>query len=207
MRIGILTTGVGVLTTININYLPQYLYYIAATQLTGLKVNVGGDGVITDIDGVGLNGLSGIRRFGAVANSYLIPLSNGFIPNKVVDLTFTNSAAQTPDIYGFSLAKGSAYTVTRRQTMLANSSITFTKFVHLVIGTPATTDIITIGYVDGHVQQYESTEFLAIYTLYSNETDSYCIDNIDFMIDYVTYIPTTNRTAYVTTFAQIGEVI
>src|SRR4030042_3942145 len=109
MKIGTLTTGVGVQTVIKLNYLPQYIYYLAATQLTGLIVTVSGDGVICNLDATGLSAISGIRRYGAVATSYMIPLADGFIPNKVVEMVFTNSAAQTPDIFGFSNNKGDVY--------------------------------------------------------------------------------------------------
>ena len=44
--IGTMTTGVGVVTTFNITWVPQYIHFIAATQITGLRVTVLGDGVI-----------------------------------------------------------------------------------------------------------------------------------------------------------------
>lgn len=206
MKIGTLTTGAAVTTVVTLNYLPAVLYYIAATQLTSIKVTVAGDGVILDLDAAGLNAVSGIRRYGAVANSYLIPLADGFIPNKVVEITFVNSAAQTPDIYGFSLKKGMAYIVSRQQKVLASSGATFEKFAHIAFSSPTVTDEINVGFVDGHVQKIVSVELLGIYTYYSNETDSYCIDNVDGAINYVNLIPSTDRTCYVTRYAQIGNI-
>jgi hypothetical protein len=206
MRIGTLTTGAASVDVFTLNYLPAYLYYIAATQLTSLKVTVAGDGVICDLDAAGLNAASGVRRYGAVANSYYIPLADGFIPNKVVEITTTNSAAQTPDLFGHSLQKGEVYIISRIQKVLASSGANFENFAVLAFSSPTTTDEITIGFVDGHVQKFVSTELLAWWTLYSNEVDSYAVDNVEGMIDYVNLIPSTDRTCYVISYAPVGAI-
>lgn len=206
MNLGTLTTGDTVVTTINLNYLPQYLYFIASTALKGLKVNVAGDGIIVDLDQDGIKVVSGIRRFGAVANSYLVPLADGFVPNKVVTLTFTNSAAQTPAVYGFSMQKGSMYFTSLQQTALSSSGVTFDNFAHLGIESMATTDTLTVEFRDGLSQDFESTELLGVYTLYSNETDSYNIDNVEQGIKRVKLIPAADRTVVVSRWAQIGKV-
>jgi len=207
MKLGTLTTGDTVETTIRLNFLPQWINYVAATALKGLRVIVQGDGVICDLDENGIKGVSGIRRYGAVANSYMIPLSDGLIPGKVVDLVFTNSAAQTPDIYGFSTSTGSHYVVSQRQTVLAASGITINNFAHLAIIANATTDRITIGFKDGTLQEFVSEELKNWYTLYSNETDSYCIDNIEGNIDYVRIIPAADRVIVWTKYAEAGEIM
>jgi hypothetical protein len=99
MKIGTIATGAAVETTINLNYVPQYIYYVAATQLSSIRVTVEGDGTILDLDTTGLTAVGSITRFGTVANAYLIPLADGLVKNKVTQLTFTNSAAQTPDVF------------------------------------------------------------------------------------------------------------
>lgn len=207
MKIGTLTTGAASVDVFTLNYLPAYIYFIAATQLTSLKVTVAGDGVICDLDADGLNAVSGVRRYGAVTNSYMIPLANGFVPNKVVEITTVNSAAQTPDLFGFSLQKGSAYIVNRQSKCLASSGSTFRDFALLALKSPTTTDDISIGFADGHVQKFVSTELLGWWTLYSNEVDSYAVDNVDGMIDYVTLIPSTDRIVYQTLYAPIGQIV
>ena len=207
MKLGTLTTGSGVVTVITLNYLPAYLYYITTTQLEGIKVNVAGDGVILDLDANGLNAVSGIRRYGAVANSYLIPLADGFVPNKVVEITIINGEAATQDIFGFSLQRASTYIVSLRQTVLAASGSIFVDFAHLGILSMAATDQLTIGYVDDLVQDFTDVELLGMYTLYSNEVDSHCIDNVEGMIDYVKLIPAANRVVVVTKYVPIGELV
>jgi hypothetical protein len=205
MIIGTLTTGAAVVSTFNINYVPQFLYFIAATGLTSIKVTVEGDGTILDVDTAGIAGLSGIRRFGAVANSYYIPLTNGHVPAKVTEIQCVNSAAQTPILYGHSLKKGDAYLKTTRTLVLANSTFTFENFIHLAFASPVTADVFTCEFVDGHVQRYDFAELLGLYTLYSNETDSYCIDNVEFGITSLTLMPSTNRTCYMSRYYPIGQ--
>lgn len=211
MKIGTLTTGAATVDTFKLTYVPQYLYYIAATQLTGIKVTVAGDGVVLDLDAAGLNAVSGIGRLGAVSNSYLIPLSTALISGKVCEIQTTNSAAQTPALYGFSLQNSMrnegvpiVYVKSVKQTALAGSSVTFDKFVQVGFSSPTTSDIFTVGYVDGHIEQFESTELLAVVTLEQNEVDSYVITNMDQMIDWVKLIPSTDRTCYMTTYVIPG---
>jgi len=204
MKIGTLTTGEGIQTSFKLNYLPQYVYYIAATALTGLKVTVAGDGVIADLNGYGLAAVSGIGRFGAVANSYLIPLADGFVPNKVVEMVFINSADQTPDIYGFSLQKASGYITSLNQIALASSGAIFEQFLHIGILSMAAADSLTIQFVDGHVQDFADVELKGWYTLYSNEVDSFTIDNTRQSIDWLKLIPSTDRTVVVTKAHPLG---
>jgi hypothetical protein len=206
MKIGTLTTGAGVETIIKLNYVPQYLYFVAATALTNVRVSVAGSGIIADLDSDGIKGVSGIRRFGAVANSYLIPLSDGLIPNKVTEIVIVNSASQTPDIYGFSLSTGTSFIVSQRQTVLASSGATFQKFAHLAINASDDTDEITVGFQDGTQQRFAATELKGWYTLYSNETDSFCIDNVESNIVFLRLIPGANRVVVWTKYQDIDDI-
>ena len=207
MKIGILTTGAGVETTIKLNYCPQYLYFVASTVPTGLRVSVAGDGTILDLDGAGIAGVSGIRRYGAVANSYLIPIADGLLTDKVTEIIITNGASITPDIFGFSLGHGSTYIVSQRQTVLASSGATFNKFAHLSIASAGATDEITIGFSDGTLQKFNADELKGLYTLYSNETDSFTIDNVEGNITYVRIIPAADRVITWTKYMTPGEIM
>lgn len=206
MQIGTLTTGAAVDTTINLNYLPGFISYIAATQLSALKVTVEGDGVICDIDDVGLSGLASIRRYGQVTNEYQIPVADGFIPNKVTELVFTNSAAQTPAIYGWSTRNGTSYFVSRRQKVLANSTVNFPNFSYLTIDTPVAADIITVTFRNGLVQKFSYIELKTWIGMYSYITGSYVVDNMNGLIANLQYIPSTDRTITVSRPHTIGNI-
>lgn len=198
--IGTVTTGVGVVSTFNMTFVPQYIHYVAATQLTGLKVTVLGDGVVTDLDAAGLSAVYNIRQFGQVTNGYTIPIADGLIPGKNVEITVTNSAAQTPILYAIAVQKGQAYIQCLRQTALANSGVVLEKFAYLAIPAAAAADDLNVTYVDGLVQKVMSAELPAIANLYQSASLA-IIDNVEGFIDTVQFTPAANRTVYVVRYS------
>lgn len=198
--IGTMTTGVGVVTTFNLTWVPQYIHFVAGTQITGLKVSVLGDGVITDLDAAGLSVLYNIRQYGKVTDGFTIPLANGLIRGKNVEITATNSAAQTPVLYGVSMAAGSRYIQCLRQTALANSGVEIEKFAYLGIPAIAVTDVLNITYVDGLTQKVEFAELPAMANVFQSDSLK-IIDNVEGMIDNVQFTPSANRTIYVVRYS------
>lgn len=198
--IGTMTTGVGIVTTFNLTWVPQYIHFVAGTQITGLKVSVLGDGVIMDLDAAGLSVLYNIRQYGKVTDGFTIPLANGLIRGKNVEITATNSAAQTPVLYGVSMAAGSRYIQCLRQTALANSGVEIEKFAYLGIPAIAVTDVLNITYVDGLTQKVEYAELPAMANVFQSDSLK-IIDNVEGMIDNVQFTPSANRTVYVVRYS------
>lgn len=198
--IGTMTTGAAVSSTFNLTFVPQYIYYVAATQISSLKVTVLGDGVVTDLDDTGLSALYNIRQFGQVTNGYMIPVADGLIPGKNVEITAVNSAAQTPTLYAIALQKGQAYIQCLRQTALANSGIVLEKFAYLAIPAIAAADDLNITYVDGLVQKVTNAELPAIAALYQSASLN-IIDNVEGFINTFQYTPAANRTVYVVRYS------
>lgn len=199
-KIGTMLTGVGVVTTFNLTYVPQYIGYIASPQITGLKVTVLGDGVVTDLDAEGLSSLHNIRQFGWSQNSYAIPVADGLIPGKNVEIIATNSDVATPNLYAISLQKGSAYIQCLRQVALANSGVVLERFAYLAIPSATDADDINITYVDGLVQKVLASELGLIANLFQSEPLN-IIDNIESMIDSVQITPEANRTIYLVRYS------
>lgn len=200
--LGTLTTGAAVVTTFNTTYVPKFVSYVAATQLTGLKITVQGDGVIFDSDANGLDSAGVIRQFGQLSNQFQITLSNGLISGKNVIWEFTNSAAQTPSIYVSSdetPAPGRAmYLQLLRQAVLANSGQNFTDFATLAFPSAASGDVINILYNDGTQQQFNRAELLAYLQFTQNVvTSRYTIDNFAGRIKTVNILAGSAQTAYV----------
>ena len=194
--IGTLTTGATVVSTFNLTWVPQYIHFVAATQITDIKVTVLGDGVITDLDAAGVSALYNIRQFGQVTNGYTIPLADGLIRGKNVEIVVTNSAAQTPTLYGISLQAGSRYIQCLRQTALANSGLVLDRFAYIAIPAIAAADVLNISYVDGMTTKVEAAELPAMAALFESASLN-VIDNVDSMIDEVQYTPAANRTVYI----------
>jgi len=202
MKIGTLTTGVGVVTTIDLQYCPEYIYYTAATQLTGLKVEVLGrsGGAILDLDAAGLSCVGVLGVVGQVANSYKLVLADGLIKGVTVRLTFTNSAAQTPDIFAGADNLGDAYIITEKKALLLNSNTEFSKFGVIFCPTlAATTDLVTINFEDGLSQIFERTDLKAL-SSDIQYVPQYQINNLAGTIKTVNINVAATQTIYLTRF-------
>lgn len=205
VALGTLTTGAAVVSTFNSTYVPKYFFYTAATQLTGVKITVQGDGVIFDSDANGLNHVGVSRVAGQVTNSYMIRIANGLITGKNVIWEFTNSAVQTPVIYVQSdndsrfTKNGPMYLQFLRQVVLANSGQDFTAFATLSFPSAAATDVFNILYKDGTQQQLNRADIQAALGYQQNvvNTPVYTIDNYAQEIDRVNALVAAQQTAYV----------
>ncbi len=200
VALGTLTTGAAVVSTFNTTYVPKIVSYVAATQLTGLKITVQGDGVIFDSDANGLDSAGVLRQFGQLSNQYQIVLSNGLISGKNVIWEFTNSAAQTPVIYVSSdeTPARPMYLQLLRQAVLANSGQNFTDFATLAFPSIGASDVVNILFNDGTQQQFNRAELLAYLQFTQNVVSSrYTIDNFAGRIKTVNIIATAAQTAYV----------
>lgn len=206
INLGTLTTGAGVVTTFNTTYVPKWFSYVAATQLTGVKITVQGEGVIFDSDANGLNHCGVNRLFGQVTNGYLFTIANGFIKGKNVIWEFTNSAAQTPVVYVNSdetPAGGNQepemYLQLLRQAILANSGMNFDKFATLSLPSLAATDQVNVLNIDGTQQQWLRADLQIALGLTQNivNTPVYMVDNFDQRTKMVNIIAGAAQTAYV----------
>lgn len=201
--LGTLTTGAGVVTTFNTTYLPKYFQYASATQLTGVKITVQGDGVIFDSDANGLNHCGTNRLYGQITNGFYFRIANGFISGKNVIWEFTNSAAQTPIIYLDSdetPAPGmEMYLQLLRQAVLANSGQNFTDFATLSLPSLAATDVVNVLYNDGTQQQLNRVDIQALLQLTQNvvNTPIYLMDNFAQRLKMLNVIAGIAQTAYV----------
>jgi hypothetical protein len=210
MQIGTLTTGAAVSTTLLLTYVPQYITFTAATQLTSLKVTVLGDGVICDLDTVGLNMLGQQRLLGQKTNTYVIPIADGMIPNKNVEIIMVNSAAQTPPVFAINMQYGKRYIQSIRQTVLAASGTTFGNFAFLSLGNTAVNDLITVTYRDGLVQKVDPlTELQVIAGLYENivNNNNYIIDNWQGNVRTVQFTPVATQVVHLCRVVNVGNVL
>lgn len=210
MRIGIIAAGVGTATTFNLTYVPEFLYYVQATQLQNMKFNIEGDGTLIDVDTAGLNLFHNLRLMGIPTDGHLLRLTNGFIPGKNVDLTITNGVAAAIDLFGFSMHKnGTLYFVKGQTTVLANSGRDFRDFS--LLGLPGMsavigTDTVNVTYEDGQVQRYEAAEINAITGGTQNLITDTMFDNYDQRIKVVSFQPATQQTAYFERMQTVGNI-
>ena len=201
MKIGTLTTGVGIVTTLDLQYVPEAIGFVAATQLTGFKAEVLGEGVLCDLDANGLTAVGLHRLVGRPANGYVIQLADGMIKGKSLRLTFTNSAAQTPDIFAFGDNEGGVYIRTNKATVLLNNNTMLSKFGALFLPSLAAGDKVTITYEDGLTQIWERDD-IALQSGYYQNTAAYVIDNLPGTIKSVQVLVAATQTVYLMDFKQ-----
>lgn len=199
ISLGTLTTGVAAVSTFNTTYLPKWFSYTAATQLTGVKITVQGDGVVFDSDAAGLTSVGTNRQFGQTSNTFLFTIANGIVTGKNVIWEFTNSAAQTPTVYVSSdeTPAQPLYLQYLRQAVLANSGQNFTDFSTLGFPSLAATDVINVLYNDGTQQQLNRVDLQYQLGYTQNVLSPYLIDNFAGRIKTVNIIAAAAQTAYV----------
>jgi len=198
-----LTTGAAVVTPANTTFVPRFFFYAAATQLTGVKITVQGDGVIFDSDANGLTHCGVTRLFGQVTNTYLFRIANGFIGGKNVIWEFTNSAAQTPVVYydsDITPAQGERkYLQLLRQAALIGGT-DFDDFATVSFPSMAAADYANVLYDDG-TQQSGMTradiQAMLAFTQNVVNTPIYQIDNFGSRIKKVNFQAVATQTAYV----------
>ena len=207
MRLGTIAAGVGTATTINAQFVPQFLYWNNATTLQGLRLSVLGDGVIIDLDTNGLNALKAVRMPGLVANGFLLPIANGIVKNKTIEIIATNGVAGAIDLYGVNIRNnGNVYFQSLKQTVLASSGETFEKFAFLGLPSLAAGDVLNVEFADGLVQKFDQVEAQAYLGLTQNAVSSYGIDNFEGKVKRVMLTPAANEIVHVMRFAPVGNV-
>ena len=171
MRIGTLTTGSGVVSTFNLNYVPEIIEWDAATAaVSGISVNILDLGIVTDLDAQGIKDLGGLDLVmkPSATNFAKLPIGDGVMYGKTVEVRITNGGAQTPDIFVRSRNKGGkGYMTNMRQKAYASTPIDIQKFALLGLGNAGANDLIDITYQDGTVQTLAVAELpreLAKYT-------------------------------------------
>jgi hypothetical protein len=201
MKSGTLTTGVGIVTTLDLQYVPEAIGYVSATQLTAFKAEVLGEGVICDLDAAGLTAVGNHRLLGKPANGYVIPLADGMVKGKSLRLTFTNGAAAMPDIFAFGDNIGSVYVRTNKATILLNNNTQLQKFGALFLPSLAAGDKVTATYEDGLTQIWDRDD-IALKSGFFQNTAGYVIDNLDGTIKNVQVLVAATQTAYLMDFKQ-----
>lgn len=205
MKIG--TLAASTTTTINLTWLPQYIFFVAATVPTLVKTEVYGDGIITDIDGAGCDALNAIRMYSQVSNGYLLPLANGIVKGKNTAITITNAVAGTVDVYGIAQNIGSVYVQMIRQYVLANSGAEFKNFAYLAAPSSGATDVWNISYRSGVTHQLNRLELNAMLGLKQNPIGSnYSIDNLQREVKLVQLTPAAAQTVYLVRYVPVGGV-
>lgn len=172
--------GVGTAFTFNMTYLPEFIRYVAATQLTSLRVETQEDGVLHDWTAAGLNAMNGFMKVGAqAANSFQFRLADGELRPKNVTISGVTAAAGAIPFYVCSDNKGTVPFKSSNAAILALNPTLFEKFTALFIPTMATgTDYAEITFDDGHTQRFEIEDLTSLASVYQ-QVEGIIINNVN----------------------------
>jgi hypothetical protein len=190
------TVLAGATGTFRLPYCPETLFITGAAVPARVQVRALGEGVILDLDAAGLTLLQGMRLNTNVATFYRLPLADGFLVGKNIEIDVTANAAQPAVVHEFSTGdKGTNYLLTERTTVLANTSQTFDRFFGLGLSAVNAGDQITVNYKSGLSQTFNAAAEIQALAIESNNQVLF-IDNFDSEIVDVKVVPTAQITVY-----------
>lgn len=201
-QIGSMTTGSGVVTSLNLPYCPQYLIidsmFVDTFDITNIDVSINGQSTVSLIGADDIDAVAQIRSHAsdesASGNSGLLmalQLANGEI-NAPTLIRLTNEGSNTNAIYGVSSQVGTAPYRYSQFTINATSNQIFQDFDSVLINSsPTNIDSIEIQWTNGYKDRYAPQELPVLFRetygaefdgMYSAGADIAWINNEDGLI-------------------------
>lgn len=198
VALGTVAAGVGTPTTIQIQYCPQFLFWIQ-TAAVDVNIRVLGDGTTYDVAAAGIAELGVVRQYGRFTNAYVLAIANGLLQNKTTTITITNQVAAAFTLYGWSENQGNSFVQGITQQCLASSGVDITNVAFAAFPNAGATDQFNVTFADGTNQQFVREELRARMQRSQNviNTAGYSLDNI-YMNEFVkiNFIPAAAQNAY-----------
>jgi len=179
-QIGTMTTGAGVVTSINLPYCPQFLVldntYEGTFDLTNIDVSINGQSTVSLIGADDIDAVAQIRSHSSDGDGNVmmsLDLADGQI-NAPTLIRLTNEGANTNGIFGVSSQVGTAPYRYSQFTVNATSNQTFESFDSVLINSsPTNLDSIEIQWIDGFKDRFDARELPSLWkSLYASELQS-----------------------------------
>ena len=175
-QIGTMTTGAGVVTSLNLPYCPQYVIidssFAGTFDLTNIDVSINGQSTVSLIGADDIDAVAEIRSHAEQTNGagvglmMALELSNGEI-NAPTLIRLTNEGTNTNAIYGVSQQVGTAPYRVSQFTINATSNQIFQDFDYLLInsstGSTGNIDSIEIQWSNGYKDRYSDIELPVLF--------------------------------------------
>lgn len=188
--------GAGAAFNFPLTFLPEFFYFNpAANQLTSLKVEDQGDGILLDLDTTGINAVKNFMTSGIVTNGVFLRLADGIILNRNVTISGVTSAAGAVDFFCSGDNMGKTPFKYTKATILANNLTAFTKFSALFLPSLAAGDRVYIEFNDGTQQIFEREELNMLSGIYQNVV-GYIINNVGSYIKKASVLAAAQQTGY-----------
>lgn len=129
-QIGTLTTGAGITTTINLQYVPEFIvvgssFVAAGIVLQGVSWNVSGKELVNVAGSNPVNALAKFKGNGDLTNqivAQILQTGFGYLPNKQFQLRLENAGVTTPAVYAFSRRVGNGRVFTASQQVVLDGA-------------------------------------------------------------------------------------
>jgi len=205
MKIGQLAASTT--TTIKLTWLPAVIHFVSTANPTAAKVDVLGRGITCNLNTKGIAIVSAIWGQGIITNGYSIPLADGIVTGKNVEITITNAQAGTVDVYGYSTQQGATYVESMVQKVFADSGVVLSDFFQLCLPSMVAADELTISYKDGFNQKMTIEDLrrdVAYSGIVSNSVNDIRILNHKKNIKSISFIPNAEQDVYLFRYGPIG---
>jgi len=177
-QIGTMTTGAGVVTSLNLPYCPQYLIidntYTGTFDLTNIDVSINGQSTVSLIGADDIDAVAQIKSHSSDGDANVmmaLELANGEI-NAPTLIRLTNEGANTNAVFGVSSQVGTAPFRYSQFTINATSNQIFQDFDSILINSsPTNIDSIEIQWSNGYKDRYAPEELPVLFrNQYASET-------------------------------------
>lgn len=171
MIIGKLNAGDGVVTVFNESFVPQFILIGgvgAANVVQKLEVSIGGQDFqnVTGVDFVTALTELEMKSIKSVAGydiGRVYRIADGFIGGQNIQVRFTNESNNTPDVFFFSMRKGTTPVSAGQETVQRLSSRPFGGFSHLIFSSQI--DYAQVEFIDGHSEKLTPIELNARFAM------------------------------------------
>lgn len=179
--------------TFRLTYMPEFLLVKSALAPAKVVVRSLGDGVTADADATGITLLNQPRFNKQVAGYWLLPLADGLVVGKNVEVEITagNAAA---DVNVYSNNTGKNFIITERNTVLANTAQSFKGFFFLGFSTIGANEQITAIFKDGTTQLLTADDIQILAAQFGQ--DKFLFDNLDQEFSRVDVVASQQLTVY-----------
>jgi hypothetical protein len=191
-------------STVQVNYVPQFIYFVASSAPSRITITPLGSSPIVDLDASGVACMANMRNQGTITNGYLLPVANGQIKNRVTEIIFTNTVAGVVNVYDIGMEEGTGYIQTIGQTILAGNTVEFVDFHAIGIPSAASGDVFDITWVGGLTHRFVRDELLAMIAMTQVGTSQYLVDNWEHKIRKILITPAATQKVYVTRTVPAG---
>ena len=206
----ILQAAASTTTTNQINFIPQFIYFVASTVPTSLKLTTLQGGVIMDLDSDGCTAMNLLSQYGTNTNAYLYQLGNGKVEGVQAEITMNNAVAAQVDVKEWSENMGFAFMQYLKTTVLDGTPTVFSDFAYWAGASLGANDTLSLDFYNqveetgkgAVVQNILSRDEVAGRVQYfQNNAGVYVVHNLEQTVRRVQLIPSgANRSCYTASY-------